>query len=443
MNFKTIIGLETHIELTTKQKMFCSCKASYFGTKANTNVCPVCLALPGALPVVNQHAVNYTLLIGLALNCKINDQSFFERKHYFYPDLPKGYQISQYAKPLCYDGFLIIDGKKVRINRVHLEEDTGKLIHQNSLENNKTCVDFNRAGVPLVEIVTEPDIDNPKLAVKYLQKLQLIVQYLGVSSCDMEKGSMRCEPNISVIEKAVWQKQKKLPSYKVEIKNINSFRFVEKAISYEISRQSLLLEKKQTPKQQTRRYDESTKTTQNMRSKEFAEDYRYFPEPDIPPLQFSESDIKKIKQSLKDKQLPEQRKQFLLKECDLEEQTAKLLTENKPLGDKYLLLIIKDKTINKRKLANLLINKKISASLSPEMFLEKAKKLLIKKTVSQQTVEQTVKKVLLSNPQAVKDFNQGKPAAAKYLLGQCLAILGRQIDIRRLEQELSKQLRLE
>ncbi len=443
MKYKTIIGLETHIELSTERKMFCGCSANYFGQKANKNVCPVCLGLPGALPVVNKEAVDWTILIGLALNCKINLNTYFERKHYFYPDLPKGYQISQYAKPLCYDGYLEVNGTKIRINRVHLEEDTGKLIHQNHSNDTSTYIDFNRSGVPLVEIVTEANITSPAQAASYLRKLQLVVQYLKASKCNMEKGSMRLEPNISLAKPLKnGSFSTSLPNYKVEIKNINSFRYVEKAIKYEQKRQSQLLDERQTPKQETRRYVEGSGQTQSMRSKEYAEDYRYFPEPDIPPLCFSKAEINSFKKRLAKVELPQQREDYFVKHCLLNKQIAKQLTENKPLGDKFLHLLKQTSSLNKNKLANLLINKKVSLSLNDKQLLLEIKSLLNKKEVSENTLRETVREVIKKNPQATGDYQKGKQTAVQFLLGQCLAILGRQIEVGALQKILTEELSL-
>ena len=440
MNYKTIVGLETHVELSTEQKMFCGCYASHFNVSPNTNVCPVCLGLPGALPVPNYQAIKWTILIGMALNCKINTSSFFERKHYFYPDLPKGYQISQYQKPLCENGFLMINNHKIRINRVHLEEDTGKLLHGEQFNEQASFVDFNRSGVPLVEIVTEPDIDSPEQASAYLKTLQLIIQYLKASDCDMEKGSMRCEPNISVVPLEKWHKSKQLPNYKVEVKNINSFKFVKQAIEYERERQIMILQKQQVPKQETRRYVESTKTTQSMRTKEVAQDYRYFPEPDIPPLQFSASDIKALETEFKNLPNPKKRLIDLETKHKLSLEQARQLTENQALGDRYLQLVKLEPGLDKIRVANLLINKKVDLNLTNLALIKKLKEKLSTQTLDSSLVGKTISQVLDDNQKAVTDYHSGKNTAMQFLLGQCLKVLGRQVEVEKIRKELSKQL---
>ena len=336
--YRPVIGLEIHVELKTKSKMFCQCSADYFGKEPNTNTCPVCLGMPGALPVPNKLAVEWTARIGLALGCKINKHTKFDRKNYFYPDLPKGYQISQYDEPIAVNGYLTVDSqkskteKKFRIHRVHLEEDTGKLLHSGK----DTLIDFNRSGVPLVEIVTEPDFDNADDVKDFLEELHTVIEYLEVSDADMEKGSMRLEPNISLIvlqsdnsdihNADGYLNTKFLPKYKVEVKNINSFNFVKKAVEFELKRQQEILEKGETPAQETRGYDEKTETTYSQRSKEEAHDYRYFPEPDIPQIVFSEELLKKIKADLP--QLPRDKMLFLHKRDGIKKPDAKIIVKN-------------------------------------------------------------------------------------------------------------------
>ena len=272
MDYEVVIGLEVHVQLNTESKVFCSCPTS-FESPPNTNICPVCCGYPGVLPVFNKKALELALRVALALNGKINKRIYFERKNYFYPDLPKNYQISQYKLPLGVDGFLeLSSGKRIGILRVHMEEDAGKLVHK----ENYSLVDFNRTGIPLLEIVTKPDINSPQEAFEYLNYLKLTIQYIDASSCDMEKGYLRCDANISVRVKG----ESKLGT-KVELKNMNSFRGVRDALDYEAKRQINCKKKKKDIFQETRLWDEAKKQTQIMRTKEEAHDYRYFPEPDL------------------------------------------------------------------------------------------------------------------------------------------------------------------
>ena len=321
MEFDVVIGLETHVQMSTNTKCFCSCKVE-FGAEPNTNVCPVCLALPGSLPVLNEKALEYAIKASLALNCTVHELSVFARKNYFYPDLPKGYQISQYDKPLATDGYIDIkvDGKteRIRIHRLHLEEDAGKTIH----EGKYSYVDLNRAGTPLMEIVTEPDITSAVGARLYLEKLRNIMRYIGVSNADMEKGQLRCDVNISLKPKG----SDKLGT-KVEIKNINSFRFVQKAIEYEIERQAKILRKGGEIVQETRLFDPSSGKTYTMRTKEEAHDYRYFPDPDLIPVRLSKEQIEKIKQTLPE--LPDEKAERYVKEYKLTEYDADVLVADK------------------------------------------------------------------------------------------------------------------
>ena len=326
MEYEAVIGLEVHAQLLTESKIFCGC-STQFGNEPNTQVCPVCLGMPGVLPVLNQKAVEYTIKTGLAMNCRIAPYSRFARKNYFYPDLPKGYQISQYELPLCEDGYLeiVIDGekRKIRIKRIHLEEDAGKNIHDPS---GYSFVDFNRTGVPLMEIVSEPDIKSPKEAALYMKKLRTILRYLGVCDGNMEQGSLRCDANVSV--KPVGSEEF---GVKTEIKNINSFRFVEKALEYEIKRQIRVLSEGGKIIQETRLWDSQAGITQSMRSKEEAHDYRYFPEPDLVPVVVSEEWINEIKKTIPE--LPDQKIERFIKDYALPEYDADILTSEKELAE--------------------------------------------------------------------------------------------------------------
>jgi aspartyl-tRNA(Asn)/glutamyl-tRNA(Gln) amidotransferase subunit B len=320
--------MEIHVELKTKSKMFCACKNDLdLEKKPNVNICPICTGQPGTLPFPNEEAVKFVQMAGLALNCTLRQESKFDRKNYFYPDIPKGYQISQYDQPLCEKGKVEIDKKEIGITRIHLEEDTGKLVHPKGADF--SLVDFNRAGVPLMELVTEPDIENGKEARLFCQKLQQVFRYLEISDADMEKGHMRCEVNISLYKKGA----DKFSGTKVEVKNINSFKFVEKSIDYEIKRQTELLEKGEKIIQETRGYDSNRNITVSQRKKESAHDYRYFPEPDIPPLFFSNEYIENIKRQLPE--LPEERKKRFISEYGISGENAEVIISDKNLAQYF------------------------------------------------------------------------------------------------------------
>ncbi len=335
MNYDVIIGLEIHAELNTKSKMFCSCLNESDNLRPNNNVCPICLGHPGTLPVPNRQAILWTILVGLATNCQINKVSKFDRKNYFYPDLPKGYQISQYDQPLAYNGHLIIDDDKIDITRIHLEEDTGKIFHS----KNKTLVDFNRAGAPLMEMVSQPVIKNAQQAKQFCQAWQKILRYLKVSQADMEKGEMRCEANVSLQKKGDWEyqnreikaKRGKQLNNKVEVKNINSFKALEKAINYEISRQTKLLDSGQEIVAETRGWQDDLNKTVAQRKKETAADYRYFPEPDIPAFEISQIEINNIKKQLIE--LPMDKKKRFVKQYGLTEDSAEIIVNDPALAD--------------------------------------------------------------------------------------------------------------
>ncbi len=413
LKYKLVLGLEIHLHLKTKTKMFCGCDADIYGKEPNTHTCPTCLGLPGALPMANFDAVQKAQLLGLALNCKLNNNSRFDRKHYFYPDLPKGYQISQYKQPLCEHGNLVLDsGNKVEVERVHLEEDVAKSFH----ENDKTLIDFNKSGIPLVEIVTTPCFKTVEDAVEFSKKVQDIVRYLAISGADMEKGQMRLEANISLRTEEM-ERGGKLPNYKVEVKNINSFRFMEKAVKAEIKRQSAMLEGGKIPVQENRGYDEDLDETVSQREKEEAHDYRYFPEPDIPPMVFDDDYINDLKKKIPE--LPWQRKDRLVKKYGISEASADLLS----LGDSIELCLKFEEIISKGldpvKVSNLLLNKLEFKNLSVEDFIEKFKETetpYLDKTL----VEEVVSRIIKENLGVVESYKKGKISALEFLVGQAM-----------------------
>ncbi|MDK2886317.1 MAG: aspartyl-tRNA(Asn)/glutamyl-tRNA(Gln) amidotransferase subunit [Thermosipho sp. (in: thermotogales)] len=330
MRFKPVIGLEIHVQLNTNTKAFCSCPADVFELEPNSAICPVCTGQPGALPVPSKEMFEYGILLAAALNCKIHEYSRFDRKNYFYPDLPKGYQITQFFHPLATEGYMELNGKKIKIRRIHLEEDAGKLIHSSETitEAKYSFVDMNRCGVPLAEIVTDPDIESPQEAREFLEKLRQILRYIGVSTGDMEKGALRCDANISVIDT-----EKGIQSNKVEVKNMNSFKFVEKALEYEYERIVQMMKEGKEVEKETRGWDLSSKKTISMRSKEEANDYRYFPEPDIPPIILTKEYIEDIKSKLPE--LPDEKLERFKKEYGLTDYEAKILTTSVQLANYF------------------------------------------------------------------------------------------------------------
>lgn len=440
--YTPIIGLEIHVELTTISKMFCQCSADYFGEEPNTHTCPVCLGMPGGLPVPNNEAIRRTILIGKALGCTINNYFKFDRKHYFYPDLAKGYQISQYDEPIASNGKVTIlrDGeyKEFRITRVHLEEDTGKLTHSGDI----TKIDFNRCGVPLVEIVTEPDFHDADDVKAFLEELQVIVRYLGVANADMEKGDMRLEPNISL---QLTEKLPELPPYKVEVKNINSFKFVKKAIEYEVERHLEILGSGGYPKQETRGYDSSNGTTISQRSKEQAEDYRYFPDPDIPPFEYSDEYYQEIFGNMPE--LPIEKVRRYIDIIGVKEVDALILTRDRKYAEYFEEVLAKIPS-EKLKLdesaqmvANYLINKKVSVVTDIGKVIEEIVKENQKVETDTDLLSGVIDSVLANNQKAVEDVKSGRnPNAIMFLVGQVMREMRGQADATVVREELEKRL---
>lgn len=456
------IGLEIHVELNSKTKMFCPCLNDSLEIHPNQNICPICLGHPGTLPVANKAAIESVIKVGLALNGVPQSHFKFDRKNYFYPDLPKGYQISQYQFPIILGGYITIDNRKIRIKRIHLEEDTARLLHDN--EEDVSLIDFNRAGVPLMELVTEPDITSAKEAKNFCQELQLILRYLNISNADLEKGEMRCEVNISLSE----PNSNNLGT-KVEIKNLNSFKAVEEAIEYEIKRQSKILKDKKEVIQETRGWDESKKITKLQRQKEEAHDYRYFPEPDLPPFDLSKFDLENIKREIPE--LPFEKKERFSKEYGLLEKDLEILISDRYLADYFekiasellnwlseeklefskidlfklavnylntdlrnllietgldlkeikitpenfaeLIILIQKKEISS-KLAKIILKEMFQTGIDPSNIIQEKKLIQIS---NKKELEEIINKIILENQKVVEDYKKGKIQALQFLIG--------------------------
>jgi aspartyl-tRNA(Asn)/glutamyl-tRNA(Gln) amidotransferase subunit B len=453
VDYEAVIGMEVHAQLLTESKMFCRCSADYAAAEPNTHVCPVCLGMPGMLPVINQKAVEYTVMTALALNCQIPEFSKFDRKNYFYPDLPKGYQISQYDLPLSRDGWLEIEvggeSRPIGIERVHLEEDTAKLVHLGG----HSLVDFNRAGVPLMEIVSRPDIRTPEEARRYLTKLRTILRYLGVNSGNMEEGAMRCEANISLRPRGTSEL-----GTKVEVKNLNSFHSVKLALEYEIERQARILRAGGRVEQVTMGWNEARGVTVVQRSKEYAHDYRYFPEPDLPPLVLSRKWVEGIRTSLPE--LPDARWDRFVERYGLSRYDAEVLTAERSVadyfescvrvypdakavtnwitGELFRLLKATDAGIEAikitpkalAKLLTLVEKGAISISMAKDVFAEMfetgrpASQIVEEKGLAQisdaEEISPIVEQVIADNPGPVAEYLAGKEAVLRFLVGQVM-----------------------
>jgi len=488
MNFETVIGLEVHAQLLTRSKMFCRCSADYADAPPNTYVCPVCLGMPGVLPTINQQAIEYTIMTALALNCVISEYSRFDRKNYPYPDLMKGYQISQYDAPLGHHGWLTIEvngqKKRVGITRVHLEEDVAKLIHRTSPEGESySLVDVNRSGVPLMEIVGEPDLHSPEEARQYLIKLRSILQYLGVSTGNMEEGSFRCDANISIRPENSPESMAK-----VEVKNMNSFKAVYRALEYEVRRQRRLAEEGRMLVQETRGWVEEEGKTVSQRSKEYAHDYRYFPEPDLPPLVISRDWVEEIRARLPE--LPEARRDRFIAEYSLPEYDASLLTTSKAMADyfedclktreydrlppgkrakevsNWLLgevsriinannidivdfrekvspeWLVRLSVLNSQAVINMATAKSVLEEMfntgkDPDTILKEEERGQISDT---RQLEETVSRVIEANAKAVADYKRGKEQSLKFLVGQVMRATGGRANPQMANELLKKRL---
>jgi len=453
-DYEMIVGLEVHCELSTKTKLFCSC-LNEFGGEPNTHCCPVCMAMPGALPVINEKAIEYAVKAGLATNCSIEKNSKNDRKNYFYPDNPRSYQISQFDKPLCYEGFVNIDTedgeKTIRIERIHIEDDAGKLNHDDF--GRGSFVDLNRAGVPLIEVVSKPDMRSPEEAEKYIRKLKSIFEYIEISDCKMQEGSLRADVNVSVRKKG----DTKLGT-RTEMKNMSSFRSIVRAIEYEAERQVEELEKGNTIKQETLRWDDISGRTFSMRSKENADDYRYFPEPDLVSIKLSDEYIENVRNSLPE--LPESRRKRYLGEYGLTEKAANFVTSSKYYSNLFEdsikicnnpksvgNMIMSDiaRIVNEREeepedikftgkelgeLISLIDNGTISSAIAKKVLEELFNEVKMPSTIikekgwiqisDENAIKEIVMKILDNNPQSIADFKAGKDRALGFLVGQAM-----------------------
>ena len=472
--YETVIGLEVHVELSTESKIFCGCSTK-FGGAPNTHTCPVCAGLPGALPVLNKQVVEYALALGLAANCQINQYCKFDRKNYFYPDNPQNYQISQLYLPICHDGFLEIQTpagpKKVRIHEMHMEEDAGKLIHDEW--DDCSLVDYNRSGVPLIEIVSEPDMRTAQEVIAYLEKLRLICQYLGVSDCKLQEGSMRADVNLSVREAG----SREL-GIRTEMKNLNSFKAIARAIEGERARQIELLEEGRPVIQETRRWDDNKEYSYAMRSKEDAKDYRYFPDPDLPPVRISDEWIKRIRET--QPELQEEKAARYMEQYGLSDYDAGLLTQSRHLGEMFektaaicqmpkkaanwyigeTLRLVKEEgmetediSFSPEHLAELILmtdrgelNNKTAKDVFRMIFTEDVDPVVYAEEKGLKTVldtgllEETVAKVLEENPDTVKQYLEGKTKVTGFLVGQIMKQMKGKADPKQVNQLLRQKL---
>lgn len=460
--YETVIGLEVHVELATKTKIFCGCSTE-FGGAPNTHTCPVCTGMPGSLPVLNKQVVEYALAVGLAVNCGINQYCRFDRKNYFYPDNPQNYQISQLYLPICHDGWVEIEGasgkKKIGIHEIHMEEDAGKLVHDEW--DDCSLVDFNRSGVPLIEIVSEPDMRNADEVIAYLEKLRLIIQYLGASDCKLQEGSMRADVNLSIREPGATEF-----GTRTEMKNLNSFKAIARAIGGERKRQIELLEDGKSITQETRRWDDNKETSYAMRSKEDAQDYRYFPDPDLTPILISDEwleEIRKRQPELRTAKLERYEKEFQIPRYD-----AEILTGSKPMADLFeaaaaickkpkdvsnwlmvetmrllkekemdpeeikfspenlakLIQLVDNGTIN-RTVAKTVFEEIFTSDIDPEAYVEAHGLRVVN---DEGALRNTIEDIVAANPQSVEDYRSGKQKAIGYLVGRTMRAMGGKAD---------------